>query len=246
MKKKWRLKKDTSGKLKMAACNVGEHMLRVVHHTLRVLHWSVLLETCVLGHGFRLCTQIISRFFLNLRGASQKRLDAVLSAAEYSWLSVWMLSNKPPMIIVHDNLLFYQLLILTHSAGLLVGESCLQWPPWMRCRCTSSSADGSVQKWSAVFIFVYSKAQGPTGEIKGKCSGCSLNSGSATFRHKRCVLYICLTQRGLLMKWCVSSLLKDANDIFHSFSFIYLVDDASRDDFSCRLVRWLATKTCSA
>lgn len=57
-------------------------------------------------------------------------------------------------------------LILTHSAGLLVGESCLQWPPWMRCLCTSSSADGSVQKWSAVFIFVYSKAQGPTVTVK--------------------------------------------------------------------------------
>lgn len=53
-------------------------------------------------------------------------------------------------------------LILTQRAGLLVGESCLQWPPWMRCLCTSSSADGSVQKWSAVFIFVYSKAHGPT------------------------------------------------------------------------------------
>lgn len=127
--------------------------------------------------------EIISRFILNLCGASQKRLDAkVLSAAEYSWLGLWMLSNKPSMIILHDNTLFYHLLILTHSAGLLVGESCLQWPPWMRCRCTSSSADGSVQKWSAVFIFVYSKAQGPTGEIKGKCSGCSLNLGSATFK----------------------------------------------------------------
>lgn len=51
---------------------------------------------------------------------------------------------------------------LTHSAGLLVGESCLQRPLWMRCLWTSSSADGSVQKWSAVFILVYSKAQGPT------------------------------------------------------------------------------------
>lgn len=56
---------------------------------------------------------------------------------------------------------------LTQRAGLLVGESCLQWMPWMRCLCTSSSADGSVHKWSAVFIFVYSSAQGPTGEIKG-------------------------------------------------------------------------------
>lgn len=37
----------------------------------------------------------------------------------------------------------------------------------MRCLCTSSSADGSVHKWSAVFIFVYSSAQGPTGEMKG-------------------------------------------------------------------------------
>lgn len=37
-------KKDTSGKLKMAACNVGEHMLKVVHHTLRVLH-SVVFGT---------------------------------------------------------------------------------------------------------------------------------------------------------------------------------------------------------
>lgn len=50
----------------------------------------------------------------------------------------------------------------THNAGLLVGESCLQMPLWMRCLWTSSSADGSVQKWSAVFIFVYSKAHGPT------------------------------------------------------------------------------------
>jgi len=51
----------------------------------------------------------------------------------------------------------------THRAGLLLGESCcLQWPPWMRCLWTSSSADGSVQKWSAVFILVYSSAQGPT------------------------------------------------------------------------------------
>lgn len=56
---------------------------------------------------------------------------------------------------------------LTQRAGLLVGESCLQWMPWMRCLCTSSSADGSVHKWSAVFIFVYSSAQGPTGEMKG-------------------------------------------------------------------------------
>lgn len=56
---------------------------------------------------------------------------------------------------------------LTQRAGLFVGESCLQWMPWMRCLCTSSSADGSVHKWSAVFILVYSSAQGPTGEMKG-------------------------------------------------------------------------------
>lgn len=55
---------------------------------------------------------------------------------------------------------------LTQSAGLFVGESCLQWMPWMRCLCTSSSADGSVHKWSAVFILVYSSAQGPTGQTE--------------------------------------------------------------------------------
>lgn len=48
------------------------------------------------------------------------------------------------------------------KAGLLEGESCRQWPLWIRCLCTSSSADGSVQKWSAVLTLVYSKAQGPT------------------------------------------------------------------------------------
>lgn len=36
----------------------------------------------------------------------------------------------------------------------------------MRCRCTNSSADGSVHKWSAVFILVYSSAHGPTGEME--------------------------------------------------------------------------------
>lgn len=55
----------------------------------------------------------------------------------------------------------YLLCCLT-KAGRLDGESCRQWPLWMRCRCTSSSADGSVQKWSAVLTLVYSKAQGPT------------------------------------------------------------------------------------
>lgn len=53
--------------------------------------------------------------------------------------------------------------ILTR-AGRLEGESCRQWPLWIRCRCTSSSAEGSVQKWSAVLTLVYSKAQGPTVE----------------------------------------------------------------------------------
>lgn len=67
-----------------------------------------------------------------------------------------------------DNLLFRLPLELTHSAGLFVGESCLQWPPWMRCLCTNSSADGSVQKWSAVFILVYSKAHGPTEKREGR------------------------------------------------------------------------------
>lgn len=47
-------------------------------------------------------------------------------------------------------------------AGRLVGESCRQCPLWIRCLCTSSSADGSVQKWLAVLALVYSKAQGPT------------------------------------------------------------------------------------
>lgn len=51
---------------------------------------------------------------------------------------------------------------LTQSAGRLVGESCRQCELWIRCRWTSSSAEGSVQKWSAVFILVYSSAQGPT------------------------------------------------------------------------------------
>lgn len=53
---------------------------------------------------------------------------------------------------------------LTQSAGRLVGESWRQWELWIRCLWTSSSAEGSVQKWSAVFIFVYSSAQGPTVE----------------------------------------------------------------------------------
>lgn len=53
---------------------------------------------------------------------------------------------------------------LTQSAGRLVGESWRQWELWIRCLWTSSSAEGSVQKWSAVFILVYSSAQGPTVE----------------------------------------------------------------------------------
>lgn len=51
---------------------------------------------------------------------------------------------------------------LTQRAGRLVGESCRRCELWMRCLWTSSSAEGSVQKWSAVFILVYSRAQGPT------------------------------------------------------------------------------------
>uniref|UniRef100_A0A3B3SJV9 SCAN box domain-containing protein n=1 Tax=Paramormyrops kingsleyae TaxID=1676925 RepID=A0A3B3SJV9_9TELE len=38
-----------------------------------------------------------------------------------------------------------------------------RWAPWIRCRWTSSLAEGSVQKWSDVFSLVYSRAQGPTG-----------------------------------------------------------------------------------
>lgn len=53
---------------------------------------------------------------------------------------------------------------LTQRAGRLVGESCRRCELWMRCLWTSSSAEGSVQKWSAVFILVYSRAQGPTAE----------------------------------------------------------------------------------
>lgn len=53
---------------------------------------------------------------------------------------------------------------LTQSAGRLVGESWRQCELWIRCLWTSSSAEGSVQKWSAVFIFVYSSAQGPTAQ----------------------------------------------------------------------------------
>lgn len=53
---------------------------------------------------------------------------------------------------------------LTQRAGRLVGESWRRWELWMRCLWTSSSAEGSVQKWSAVFILVYSNAQGPTAE----------------------------------------------------------------------------------
>lgn len=56
----------------------------------------------------------------------------------------------------------HQVLRCLTRAGLLEGESCRQWPLWMRWRCTSSSAEGSVQKWSAVLTLVYSKAQGPT------------------------------------------------------------------------------------
>lgn len=56
---------------------------------------------------------------------------------------------------------------LTQRAGRLVGESCLRCELWMRCLWTSSSAEGSVQKWSEVFILVYSRAQGPTAEQMG-------------------------------------------------------------------------------
>lgn len=73
---------------------------------------------------------------LNLFGDTQKKEDEMLK-----WLSY------------NDELT---------RAGLLEGESCLQWPLWIRCLCTSSSADGSVQKWSAVLTWVYSNAQGPT------------------------------------------------------------------------------------
>lgn len=48
-----------------------------------------------------------------------------------------------------------------------MGESCLRCELWMRCLWTSSSAEGSVQKWSDVFILVYSRAQGPTAEQTG-------------------------------------------------------------------------------
>lgn len=36
--------------------------------------------------------------------------------------------------------------LLTQRAGRLLGESCRRCELWMRCLCTSSSAEGSVQK----------------------------------------------------------------------------------------------------
>lgn len=58
-------------------------------------------------------------------------------------------------------------------AGRLEGESCRQWPLWMRCRWTSSSADGSVQKWSAVLTLVYSNAHGPTAATENSSQFCA-------------------------------------------------------------------------
>lgn len=59
---------------------------------------------------------------------------------------------------------------LTPKAGRLAGESWRLWAPWIRCLWTNSSAEGSAQKWSAVFSLVYSSAHGPTenggGEIE--------------------------------------------------------------------------------
>lgn len=81
---------------------------------------------------------------------------------------------------------------LTQSAGRLVGESCLRCELWIRCLWTSSSAEGSVQKWSAVFILVYSRAQGPTAENTGlgtwspqKCSHPTALDRSLSFQAAR-------------------------------------------------------------
>lgn len=77
---------------------------------------------------------------------------------------------------------------LTQSAGRLVGESWRQCELWMRCRCTNSSAEGSVQKWSAVFILVYSNAQGPTAQRKTQTRGghqCYPTAQAAGAQHPR-------------------------------------------------------------
>lgn len=53
--------------------------------------------------------------------------------------------------------------VLTPRAGRWPAKtSWPRWAPWIRWRWTSSLADGSVQKWSEVFSFVYSRAHGPT------------------------------------------------------------------------------------
>lgn len=53
--------------------------------------------------------------------------------------------------------------VLTPRAGLRPAKtSWPRWAPWIRWRWTSSLAEGSVQKWSEVFSFVYSRAHGPT------------------------------------------------------------------------------------
>lgn len=121
-------------------------MWKIMHHKIRLLHWNLLIE--------------ISRNLIWGICVCGKCLNAKTPhAAEYLLtIALWLHGR----LLLYDSPLVHHLLVLTHSAGLLVGESCLQWPPWMRCLCTNSSAEGSVQKWSAVFIFVYSKAHGPT------------------------------------------------------------------------------------
>lgn len=53
--------------------------------------------------------------------------------------------------------------VLTPRAGRWPAKtSWPRWAPWIRWRWTSSLAEGSVQKWSEVFSFVYSRAHGPT------------------------------------------------------------------------------------
>lgn len=91
---------------------------------------------------------------------------------QLSYTTAYFYNNSHPThcqwallpITVHQHLLRTEAAsTLTPRAGLRPAEvSWPRWAPWIRWRCTSSLAEGSVQKWSDVFSLVYSRAQGPT------------------------------------------------------------------------------------
>ncbi|KAG7248938.1 hypothetical protein CRUP_023100, partial [Coryphaenoides rupestris] len=90
---------------------------------------------------------------------SLRRLTRLPSLAPHSVKNLWIRTALFEKVL--DRIVVY---LVENSSKFYEKEAVLMdpWPPWMRCLWTSSSADGSVQKWSAVFILVYSSAQGPT------------------------------------------------------------------------------------